>query len=208
MVENKAVSLIFPTPVGVVSFSNMELFDRMANNVLTLKNQSASTLFEDTGNWCTNDDLNELPQFAELTKLIDSEVRAFLQDVHKANPDHFKMSCMWSNVHNTKSKHHIHSHPNSFLSGVVYLSTPDNPGNIFFVDPRMGSRYHAPDYFEKTIYNEKICNFTPRAGMMLLFPSWLDHGTDCGNFLETEYRISLSFNYVLMQANEITCRFK
>ena len=212
MVEHKTVAMLFPTPVGVVNFSNFDLMDRAAQEVLALKNQSSSTLFQDIGNWCTDDDLNTLPQFAELVKLIDNEVGVFLNDVHKVNPDHFKMTCMWSNVHDSRSKHHVHQHPNSFLSGVIYLSTPSNddnyPGNIFFVDPRIGNRTQHPDYFEKTVYNEKAWAFTPKKGMMLLFPSWLEHGTDQGKFEENQYRISLSFNYQLTQANEITCRFR
>ena len=212
MVENKLVSMLFPTPVGVVYFSDLDLMDRMAENVLELKNKSNSNLFEEIGNWCTNDDLNTLPQFQNLVKLINDEVGVFLHDVHKVDPKHFTMTCMWSNVHDSKSKHHIHQHPNSFLSGVIYLSTPNNdenyPGNIFFVDPRIGNRTAHADYYEKTPYNEKAWCFTPKKGMMLLFPSWLEHGTDAGKFSKNQHRISLSFNYQLTQASEITCRFK
>lgn len=212
MVEHKTVSMLFPTPVGVVHFSDHDFMDRMAEEVLTLKNQSSSTLFEDIGNWCTDDNLNVLPQFTELVKLINDEVSVFLNDVYKVNPNHLNMTCMWSNVHDSRSKHHIHQHPNSFLSGVLYLSTPNNdneyPGNIFFVDPRIGNRTQQSDYSERTVYNEKAWFFTPKKGMMLLFPSWLEHGTDQGKFSKNQYRISLSFNYQLTQANEITCRFK
>lgn len=212
MVNDKSVSMLFPTPVGVVNFSNLDLMDRMAKEVLLLKDQSNSALFEDIGNWCTEDNLNELVQFSELTNLIDNEVRVFLNDVHKVNPDDFVMTCMWSNVHDSRSKHHIHQHPNSFLSGVIYLSAPwgENiyPGNIFFVDPRIGNRNSQPDYVERTPYNEKAWLFSPQKGMMLLFPSWLEHGTDAGKFGSDQYRISLSFNYQLIRANEKTCKFK
>ncbi len=212
MVEDKLVSMLFPTPVGVVNFSNLDLMDQMAHNVLELKAQSTSTLFEDIGNWCTDDNLNTLPQFQKLVKLIDDETKVFLQDVHKINPEHVTMTCMWSNVHDSRSKHHIHQHPNSFLSGVIYLSAPtennDYPGNIFFVDPRIGNRTHHADYLERTPYNEKAWSFSPKKGMMLLFPSWLEHGTDAGKFSKDQYRISLSFNYQLTQASEKTARFR
>ena len=211
MVIDKQLSLVFPTPIGIVQFDNMALFDAMAVEVLNIKDSSTSTIFQEIGNFCTDDNLNKLLSFTDLTKLIDNEVQVFLQDAYKMDPEHVTMTSMWSNIHNSKSKHHVHMHPNSFLSGVIYLSTPDThdnyPGNIFFVDPRYANRIQRADYKESTIYNENSWVFKPKKGMMLLFPGWLEHGTDAGKFSDDQYRISLSFNYALNQASEITCKF-
>jgi uncharacterized protein (TIGR02466 family) len=211
MVIDKQLSLVFPTPIGIVQFDNMALFDAMAVEVLKIKDSSTSTIFQEIGTFCTDDNLNNLVEFEELAKLIDDEVQIYIQDAYKMDPDHVTMTGMWSNVHNSKAKHHVHMHPNSFLSGVIYLSTPDAnddyPGNIFFLDPRYANRFQRADYKESTVYNENNWVFKPQKGMMLLFPGWLEHGTDAGKFSNDQYRISLSFNYVLNQASEVTCKF-
>ena len=207
----KTVTMLFPTPVVEIKNQNLEFFSPFASEVISIMNTAEDKHLIDTlGNWCSNDNLHKLPQFENLKNYIQHEVHECLKEIWKVNPNDFLLTGMWSNVHRSFSKHHIHSHPNSFLSGVIYLdvATDNNelPGEIFFVDPRSNMRMQNPDYIEKSEISYVAWRYTPEIGKLLIFPSWLEHGTDPGSFTNNKLRISLSFNYTLIKSNDLTTK--
>ena len=107
---------------------------------------------------------------------------------------------MWANVSKSKNRHALHLHANSYFSGVLYLDAPSSPGNIGFKDPRVASEMLSFDYKLGSMFKERTIEIEPKPGRMLMFPSWLSHGTKPGNFNDSENRISLSFN-VLPKVN-------
>jgi uncharacterized protein (TIGR02466 family) len=122
-----------------------------------------------------------------------SEVSLYLDELGVIR-DSEKMTCMWANISKSKNRHAVHMHPNSFLSGVLYLNTPGTPGNIGFKDPRPGAEILAFNYKEDSVFKYRTREVEPKEGLLILFPSWLQHGTTRGNFEDLEDRISLSFN--------------
>jgi uncharacterized protein (TIGR02466 family) len=207
----KTVTMLFPTPVAEIKNSDRGFFIPFAQSVLELMYSAEdSHLIETLGNWCSNDNLHNLDNFQDLKKYIDHEVSICLREIWKVDPADFAMTGMWSNVHKSFSKHHIHCHPNSFLSGVIYLEVADQddelPGEIFFVDPRTNMRMQNPDYVEKSEISYSAWRYTPEIGKLLIFPSWLEHGTDPGSFKDNKLRISLSFNYTLLKSSDLTTK--
>lgn len=207
----KTVTMLFPTPVAEIKSPNPDFVDPFASEVLKLMSTAKDRSLIDTlGNWCSDDELHLRSEFKNLVNYIDQESRIFLEEIWRVDPNDFKMTGMWSNVHRSYSKHHIHSHPNSFLSGVIYLdvATDENedPGNIFFVDPRSNSRMQQPTFIEKSEVTYTSWQYRPEKGKLILFPSWLEHGTDPGSFSNNKLRISLSFNYALIKATMLTAK--
>ena len=85
----------------------------------------------------------------------------------------------WFNISNPGDNTGWHDHKkNAKISGVFYISVPKNSGNIMF---RKNDKNKDEKWFVK-----------PKDGMMILFPSKLEHCVEINKSCDT--RISLSFN--------------
>ncbi len=85
---------------------------------------------------------------------------------------------MWSIVNGPGSVNKAHIHPGSLWSGVYYIQTPQSSGDIEFTDPRTVNIMHQPTLEpnkRRPAESWTKVRFTPKAGRMLLFPSWLYH---------------------------------
>ena len=94
------------------------------------------------------------------------------------------------------SAHPSHTHPNSVLSGILYLNTNDTCAPIIFKDPRPYSK--VIDYKQIPQYNNIPClnpSFTikPKTGMVLMWPAWLEHEVPLAPDAN-DNRITLVFN--------------
>ena len=101
----------------------------------------------------------------------------------------FPYNEFWFNISNKGDNTGWHDHKeNAKISGVYYISIPKKSGNIIFRKKNGG--------------NFKIWNIKPKNGMMILFPSKLEHCVEKNE--SSDPRISLAFNlYTLpVQVNE------
>lgn len=120
-----------------------------------------------------------------ITSLADDNQHPFLQ--RKA--DEFRYSGAWSVMLRKQGFHRNHYHGDGWISGCYYVSIPDAVNNagsgwIKFGQADM-SKYltHEPDYMLK-----------PEAGLLVLFPSMMWHGTE--PFIEDKYRVTVAFDIV------------
>jgi hypothetical protein len=102
---------------------------------------------------------------------------------------------MWVNVLDTGGLQAPHTHANSFISGVVYL-TPTHPqSQTVFMKPSGGTEFLFKNEHEKvspTPFNaERWVSPAPGPGDLILFPSYLMHGVPAN---QGGRRITLSFN--------------
>ena len=99
----------------------------------------------------------------------------------------------WLNFTEKGETHHRHNHPNSFISGVYYVSADENLDRINFVNDRKGALEIVPKE-----YNDWNCTsyyFGIKSQDIILFPSAIEHFV---NPVEsTKTRISLAFNSFL-----------
>ncbi len=115
----------------------------------------------------------------------------------------------WANVNRFGDYHDLHNHPHSYLSGTYYVAVPAQPsretlpgradrtpGAIAFFDPRAQANMGAIKG-DPQIEPEHLV--LPRAGTILLWPSFLHHLVHPN--LAREPRVSVSFN-VLVKAGE------
>ena len=96
----------------------------------------------------------------------------------------------WFNKTDPGQSHHRHWHPNSILSGVIYLQTEGDTGRIKFIT----SQYDTIEYniVEPNLYNSRSWSVTPEAGSMIIFPSNVEHLVE--DYHGNIPRISLAFN--------------
>lgn len=105
----------------------------------------------------------------------------------------------WVNINSKGCYNTRHSHADAgiLLSGVYYVTVPENSGNILFCDPRPTVVHSFAD--SRYYKSYQIYPIQPKENMLLLFPCWLEHQVEPNN--SNEDRISISFN--LMRVKDI-----
>lgn len=135
-----------------------------------------------------------LPEFAELKRRLDRHAAAYAEALNFDLARRPRLDNLWVNVLKPGGGHSGHIHPHAFLSGTVYVETPDGASSLKLEDPRLpmmmarpGVRADAPEAERPFVY------LTPRAGTVLMWESWLRHEVP-PNAAKSD-RISISFNY-------------
>ena len=89
-------------------------------------------------------------------------------------------------------QHSVHTHPNSLLSGLLYLEVPEGSAPLIFSDPRpfrsmiaLPKKGNALTNWDKTVFN-------PEKGTFLIWESWLGHEVPKNN--SKTGRITIVFN--------------
>lgn len=203
------VEVIFPTLVGI------EIIDKTLCKSATdeiKKMVSNNDVISDDAGLCisTPDNLDQRPEFAGLYRDITSKVNIYATEVLGLQENNLMCSGMWANIHNKYSKHHYHQHANSYISGVLFLDIPEckAPGEFVFVDPRNAKTMSYGDYKSGSeVANNTYC-LMPKTGALLLFPSWLPHGTNPFIPDSDSKRYSLSFNYSLTSCSQPTMKIR
>ena len=93
----------------------------------------------------------------------------------------------WINIQKKGSVLIEHAHPQSSVSGVLYLKVDELSSNLFFKTP------NPFVYYSMMTQKHKIETVVPKTGSLILFPSWLVHGSNQTEN-QSEERIVLSFN--------------
>ena len=135
------------------------------------------------------------PFFEELKHLLDLHVKTFVEELDfDLEGRNLKLEDLWINILSEGGNHSAHLHPNSVISGTIYISMPPKTSAIKFEDPRLPMMMAAPsrlvnakEYLKPFIY------VNPSVGDVLLWESWLRHEVPANN--SSEERISISFNY-------------
>ena len=96
----------------------------------------------------------------------------------------------WLNYTTIKEYHHVHFHPNSFLSGVFYFDAIEGVDCIRFHK----AKYQTimPDVYQFNDFNCEFYNFSVKTNQIIIFPSHLTHSVPAKENKNT--RISLAFN--------------
>lgn len=135
------------------------------------------------------------PCFADLKKILDRHVRAFVADLdYNLTGGRIKLDHLWVNLMEPGGFHSGHIHPHSVISGTFYVEIPEAAAGLRFEDPRLGQMMGAP--FRRQNARAELRPFIveyPKPGMLLLWESFLRH-----EVLRHEGRaprLSVSFNY-------------
>lgn len=145
------------------------------------------------GGWQSNP-FFEVPN--ELKELFDS-VDAFSSEISEVlGIEKPSFSNCWININGYKDFNKSHLHADSVLSGVYYVKTPENCGNLIFEHPSI-------DWMELSLSPDQIKIFSKfnsigwqqkaESGVLCIFPGWVKHYVN-PNQNEAEDRISISFN--------------
>ena len=117
-----------------------------------------------------------------------AEQTPYILDYHKDIEDKIinevfipnqRMQDSWCNIQGKDSTLDFHNHPNSIVSGIIFLKADENSSKLVFQNP--------------TSLTKEIHQITPTKGLMVMWPSYLRHGSG-DSINKSAERIVLSFN--------------
>ena len=150
-------------------------------------------LQESNNNFSSNKHILELPGLEDLKSFCQTCIDTYATELCKVS-DKFYLTNSWTTLNKQGVDHPKHTHPNSIISGVFYFEADPStaPATFHYKSPifkDFALEYHYTDY---TIFNTNNWSFPVQTGTVLLFPSWLEHGS-LANELTTNRRL-IGFN--------------
>ncbi len=198
----------FPTVVLVGSIAGAERLNA-ALSALILARAAADpgTAHSNLGGWQSSWDFDGWggPAWAEVIGEVRQVIDRFTSDrAGRPVRPPWKRNA-WANVNRSGHGNEFHTHPGAFWSGVYYVQdggAADDPalgGELELADPRgVAPAMYAPALCIATPSSLSMGAselIGPRAGMFVLFPSFLSHGVR--PYRGTRTRISIAFNFNL-----------
>ena len=137
------------------------------------------------------------PELSHLKKFIEDSLNFYFLEIYQPNIDlEIYVTQSWLNISNIGELHHSHDHPNSFISGILYISADQNVDAIHFSKSDPSSLRIIPTSYN--VYNSPSWFYNVGSGDLLLFPSTLSHNVDIvKESPKRKERVSLSFNTFL-----------
>jgi uncharacterized protein (TIGR02466 family) len=169
--------------------------EQMLSRVYALEQAGKGVEKTNFGGWQSEDNIYVHSEFGWI---LDHIMRLSNDIAPQFSPSlKFNNGHIWANINRRGNFNAVHTHPNSLLSGVLYLKVQEETqGTLQFFDCREGSPTSHWNCFaplvERTPFTDDIYTVTPREGVIMFFPSWLRHWVTPN---ETEDdRVSVSFN--------------
>jgi hypothetical protein len=149
----------------------------LINYLYKIQQELPSTQNSNIGGYQSPPHLNFRPEFSSLVNFLNSSVFNLT-----GNPN-LKIISMWGNISHFTDSNDIHTHTTkgydkNSLSGILYLNTPPNSGNLILYNP---------------LSVNNVLPVTPKEKDLILFPSFLSHSVEVN--LSQEDRISIAFNF-------------
>lgn len=139
---------------------------------------------------------------ADIAKDVAS-CKNIINDLQKAVEDYAAESRLvisglgnsWANIQSEGSQLNQHTHPACAIAGALYINTDADSSRLCFDNPNPLVSFTRYLEGEPSEFSFATFCFTPKIGDLILFPSWLRHGSD-GEVNKTKDRTVISFNVV------------
>lgn len=199
---------LFPTPIVVATMPDAEPTNAELKRIILAREAAHESVERSNrGGWQSSWDMHKWG--GEPMRKVLAYARAVVDDAtvdrdgnrHKLN---WRINC-WANVNRSGHGNQFHTHPGALWSVSYYVDDggidADRTlgGEFEILDPRGA----APSmYAPQLTFPGRDCvalgeseRLTPRAGVFIVFPSWLSHGV-CP-YRGTRVRISIAINFSL-----------
>jgi len=190
--------MAFATPIAQMHVAEFDQINPgLRRAILEKESTEAGVTRSNMGGWHSRDDLLDWPQpeFAILKSNIEDAVRTMMLVISSGKPFEMKVKLSsWANVSRHGSFNQPHSHARNHWSGVYYVDAghpdPEWPksGQIELADPRERAEMAATPL---NPFGRSVA-VPASAGLMLVFPSWLNHWVN--PYFGKGERISIAFN--------------
>lgn len=160
-----------------------------------VRQEKPGVTISNRGGWHSGELITPIPPALEQ---LFNDLTIFVNDVptRYTGINQLELGNWWININGKHDYNLPHDHQNSILSGVYYVSVPDeNMGDLFL------HRGDNAEFFltskvqrEQTMANTTSIHCPIKESMFYLFPSWVKHSVERNE--SNSERISIAFNFV------------
>ena len=190
--------LFFSTPIWTSKIDSYEMINNtMKNYIYKLQEKDPEGVIKSNlkGWHSKNFNMKDIEP-KNFTKAIKKNINTAINDMAwDLTNQEVTLSNMWAIINKKGAMNQKHHHSNSDLSAAYYVTANEGCGDIIFYDPRPGKVYKHPLSNEPNLLNANNNKIKPEPGMLVLFPSYLEHSVNL-NTSDNE-RIVISFNISL-----------
>jgi len=186
---------LFPTPVAVVDLKKYFDWQDLYQYCKNLKNDDMTKIMKhglQTGDgvstYTSPKRILEHEKFSLVRGKIDQQVKLFCI---QTGIDNVVLGRSWFNIQSKLGTTMQHNHRMSVISGALYLYA-ENTTPITFRTPLNPYKMGEPVMGGHTQFDVESFDVPAETGMLVLFPSWLEHYVGA---VTTDERCVLSFNY-------------
>jgi uncharacterized protein (TIGR02466 family) len=193
---------LFPIPLTKINLGETfaDEFNSLKNNDLNPSERNRASHHFSVDRYILNNE-----KYSNLKNFIRQETQRFMES-KMAIDGECGITQSWVNWNHPKEHTHLHTHPNSIVSGVLYLEVEENKNNVIVFhrinqDVGSGKNIIEPPLFRRpnpNVERKYVDNSHPiflKNGDLLLFASYLPHSVP-PNQASTK-RISLAFNSMI-----------
>ncbi|AIM37593.1 hypothetical protein KO02_13550 [Sphingobacterium sp. ML3W] len=130
--------------------------------------------------------------FKDLHKMLIDEINFYLNILETRPNVQYRITDSWISISSPSNYERMHTHDGAYISGVYYLKTAPECGDIIFEtlsDNLWASARTKPENFNSVSY-------TSKDRRLILFNSMVPHSV--GQNLSAHERIALSFNVAIL----------
>ena len=203
--QDHTIHGVFPTPVYIVK-RDTNLSPKEAKEIRKIIDKEG--MYNNAGNSTSNNSYIFNGKLKKLKQFCEEHIKTYVEQVIYPKEElDFYITQSWLNITKPGEFHHDHSHNNSLISGVFYISTEEDD-KITFSDPNVKLKELIKfEQKEYNLFNSTSWFFPSITNELILFPSWLGHKVNTNEKATTD-RISISFNTfvkgTLGKRNELT----
>lgn len=199
------LSSAFGTPISLRAVPSAATINPgLERAILSHAQRGEANRISNVGGWQSLPDFLDWPE--PEVKQLAGEIDRAIQHVstipailgHQPMPPRVRYTSYgWANLNRPGDYNMMHSHPGNHWSVVYYAATgtlnPDTPmnGRIELRDPRPAAGYARMPGFK----SGQPMLIRPEPGMMLVFPSWIEHAVH--PFYGSGHRISIAVNVAI-----------
>jgi uncharacterized protein (TIGR02466 family) len=179
--------------------NSQPLHVRLAKLILDLEANTPSKHKSNKNGWQSGTDLFETDHEAvrELRNRTYAAAYSYMMSLPSSFVSQDRMGRLemhihaaWACVSRMFASNNPHVHPQSTLSGVYYVDPGPPPGSrLYFRDPRPSIGFNSRDHA-----------LQPKAGLLVMFPSWLEHYVEPLPVTQGDTpRLAIAFNIRVQQ---------
>lgn len=185
--SNFEISGVFPVPIF-----HTELDREFTKKELNFcKNQINDANDNIGNNTSKNNYLLEEKELKDIKDFIEKNIKVYMDNiVCPADDTQVYITQSWINYNGQNQFHHEHAHPNSYISGVLYIKADETIDSINFKNRQYS--FIEPLIKNHNIWNSKDWWYPVKSKKLIIFPSSVTHNVFQKN--DSNIRISLAFN--------------
>lgn len=188
---------VYSTPIWQSEYPNFE--EDKENFLLVVKDYKNKNTSVKKSNICgyqSPETLQLVPELNELYEYVCQIAFKAISDMDFIDCD-VAITSSWLNINDTRQCMNFSHVGEEVLTGVFYLSTPDESGKLVIENPSINRLWKGCSLTsQKNQFTSERIRIEPEEGSIIIFPSYLSHFVETNN--HDEERISISFNIIAL----------